>query len=83
MKKVLILLVFLMISVIMVGCGDETTTNEGNPNNYFDKTYTLQGTIFDATTGARLGGDTLTITLVQGTSYRNPNVLKKAKVIPS
>lgn len=79
MKKLLILFGSLMLVGMMVWhCADETTTTSNNavPLNYFSDTATLQGTIFEATTGERLGGDSLKVTLVQGISYRSPSILK-------
>lgn len=77
MKKLLILL--MVVGMMVWSCADETTTSTENaavPLNYFSDTATLQGTIFEATTGERLGGDSLKVTLVQGISYRSPSILK-------
>ena len=49
------------------------TQSEGNIE--FDRNGTLQGTVFDAVTGKRLGGSDLRLTLIQGSSHRNPNRL--------
>jgi hypothetical protein len=63
------------LATFAIGCG-------GSDDNKYT-TYTaavvgtLQGTILDATTGARIGGDDLKLTLVQGTSQRGPSKLIK------
>jgi hypothetical protein len=44
------------------------------PDNYFNKTATLQGTVFDGVTGAKITDANLKVTLVQGTSYRAATV---------
>ncbi len=83
MKKLLVLFLSLMMVGILVGCdGDETSTEGGSnavQNNEFEETATLQGTVFDATTGARLqnGSDTtLAITLIKDGNYISPAVLR-------
>lgn len=83
MKKFLILL--MLVGMMVWHCADETTTSTDNaavPLNYFSDTGTLQGTVFGATTGERLGGDSLSVTLVQGTQYRSPSVLKTDETDP-
>lgn len=72
----------LSLLVGLSGCGDETTSNNSVPNQSVNKKATIQGGVFDATTGARIGGDDLSLTLVQGTSHRTPNVLVKDTTKP-
>lgn len=65
----------LCIPILLAGCsGDES--NSAVPDNFFNQTATLQGSIFNAVDNTRLGGSSLKVTLVQGTSYRSPSVLK-------
>lgn len=66
----------LCVPLLLAGCSDGDTSNNAVPDNFFNQTATLQGTIFDAVDGSRLGGTSLKVTLVQGTLYRSPNVLK-------
>jgi hypothetical protein len=75
--KIFFKVVGILAVLAMVGCSNDENRNNNVDNNTFTKKGTLQGTIFDATTGARINDDSLDITLVQGTSYRSPNVLKK------
>jgi hypothetical protein len=60
--------------LLLAGCGDDTTANNAVPDNYFNKTATLQGTVFDGVTGAKITDANLKVTLVQGTSYRAATV---------
>lgn len=81
MKKLLVCVLAMMMVGLFMGCDDtETASTSDNsiPNNEFNKTMSLQGTIFDATDGSRLTGDSMTVTLTQGSNYYSPNVLKKA-----
>ncbi len=81
MKKLLVCVLTMMMIGLFMGCDDTetaTTSDNSTPNNEFNKTMSLQGTVFDATTGARLTGPSLTVTLTQGSNYYTPNVLKKA-----
>lgn len=55
-----------------------TTTIQPLPPNDFEKTYTLQGFVADATTGARLGGSDLQLFLVEGATVRTPSRLNSA-----
>lgn len=82
MKKLLCAFMMMFIVGLIAGCDDTSTTtnnysNNDVSNNEFDEVFTLQGTLFDATTGARLTGSSLTVTLVRGTEYYTPNLLKK------
>lgn len=81
MKKLLVCVLTLMMVGLFMGCDDTetaSTENTATPNNTFNYTMSLQGTIFDATDGSRLTGNSMTVTLTQGTNYYSPNVLKKA-----
>ena len=74
MKNIL-KIVGLMFLVSLYGCGGDTTNvNASVPDNYFNEKATLQGTVFDGVTGAKITDSSLKIMLVQGTSYRNANV---------
>lgn len=76
MKKILFFtIVMLMSTVLLGGCGDNVSVDDFSKLNMEDTFGTLQGTIFDATTGQRLGGSGLLITLIQGTAHRSPNSL--------
>ena len=65
------------ITALLSGCSSNSDQNNNVSNNVYDRKGTLQGTIFDATTGARINDKSLKVTLIQGTDYRSPNVLKK------
>lgn len=68
-------LLILCFPLLLIGCsGDESTTNNAVPDNYFSRTATLQGTVFDAVTGARITDTSLKVTVVQGGSNRNATV---------
>lgn len=83
MKKLFLLLLAMMFIGFVIGCGaDGDTTNINSnaavPNNEFSKTATVQGTLFDATTGERIGDTTtssLRVVMVRGASYVTPNLL--------
>lgn len=82
LKGIAIILSVFMVVGLMVACdtGDDTTTTSNNnqKNNEFDEKGTVQGTVFDAVSGARLAGDvleSLEITLVMGTTYKSPSKL--------
>ncbi len=64
-------------AIALSGCLADFKGNNNVGNNTFNETGTLQGTIFDATTGVRISDSSLKVTLVQGTSYRSPSTLKK------
>jgi hypothetical protein len=76
MKKLFMVLSFLLVGGMLFGCG---TTNEASaPDNTLQKyniTGSLQGKIMDAVTGAGIGGSDLKVFLIQGTSDRTPNKL--------
>jgi hypothetical protein len=81
MKKLFVIMSLLLLAVALFGCGDSdnsaTTQNQLPPQEY-NKTFTLQGRIMDAVTGAPLGnsGDsTISMFLIQGVSDRGPNKL--------
>jgi len=77
MKKLFLLLLVFMLLGFGMGCDGDSTTNANSavPNNQFNKTATIQGTVFDATTGARIGDSSLKITMVRGAGYFPPAVL--------
>jgi hypothetical protein len=73
--KLLLSLFSIVLLVSLYGCeGDTTNVNAAQPDNYFNERATLQGTIFDGVTGAKITDSSLKVTLVQGTSYRNASV---------
>ncbi|MCL4467373.1 MAG: carboxypeptidase-like regulatory domain-containing protein [Deltaproteobacteria bacterium] len=76
MKKLFMLLSFVLLGAVLFGCG---TTNQASPSpnalNYYNITGSLQGKIMDAVTGAAIGGSNLSVYLIQGTSFRTPNTL--------
>jgi hypothetical protein len=55
-------------------CVSSCTTNNNNTQIILGMTFTLQGVVADAVTGARLGGD-LKLYLVQGAEIRGPTRL--------
>ncbi len=61
---------------LMLSCAcvtKETTTTTTTPvTNEFSRTYTLQGVVANAVTGARVGGNDLKLYLVQGVDIRTP-----------
>jgi hypothetical protein len=71
----MLLVPIFVLGLVFMGCDSSTSNDNQTPNNKFDQKATIQGTVFDATTGNRIGDDTLEITLVQGTDYRSPKVL--------
>lgn len=74
MKQLLNLFAILLMASLY-GCGGDTnTSNSAVPDNYFNKTATLQGTVFDGVTGAKITATSLKVTLVQGSSYRSASV---------
>jgi len=83
MKKYCLVLVPLFIlGLFFVGCDSSTTNNQDVPNNRFQETGTIQGTVYDATTGEAIGDESLEITLIMGTNYKSPNLLKKDPTKP-
>ena len=81
MKKIYILLSLLFIAVMFSGCGEtdnSTSTQNQLPPQEYNKTFTLQGKIMDAITGAPIGNDstgTITMFLIQGDADRGPTKL--------
>jgi hypothetical protein len=67
----------------LAACEGDTTTSipasQTVGNSTFDAKASVQGTVFDATTGERIGGSDLEVTLIQGTNHRDPNVLVRSK----
>jgi len=79
MKKIFILLISLLLVGMLVGCDETTSTsNQAVPLQSFEETGTVQGTVFDALTGARIGDSSLKVTLVRGTTHASANVLKNS-----
>ncbi len=80
MRKIIILLFCVVLLGVLANCdtsSDETfKSNSAVPNNEFNETATIQGTVFDAITGARAADSSLTITLVKGSTYAAANMLK-------
>ena len=64
-KTAALFLCIFMVCAFMVGC-------KGIPCGNCEKLATLQGTIFDAINGERIGGADMQIYLVQGETVRNP-----------
>jgi len=62
----------------------ETNDRTYYPSDYpeYSKTYTLQGVIADATTGARIGGSDLRLYLIQGADVRTPSRLNTGDTDP-
>ena len=80
MRKIIILLFCVVLLGVLANCdtsSDETfKSNSAVPNNEFNETATIQGTVFDAITGARAADSSLTLTLVRGSTYAAANMLK-------
>jgi hypothetical protein len=79
MKKLLVCILSLMMIGLFIGCDDtETVSSSDNSttNNEFNKTLTLQGTIYDATNGARLTGSSLSVTMTRGATNYSPSLLR-------
>lgn len=82
MKKIFIMLSLLFIAVMLFGCQGKTDNSTFNqttlPPQEYNKTFTLQGKIMDAVTGAPIGNDatgTVTMFLIQGDADRGPTKL--------
>ena len=77
MKNAVLSFGLVVLAVLLAACDKKSTTTENQTVALLevDKTGTLQGAIFDATTGARIGGSDLNLYLIQGTQNRNPNKL--------
>lgn len=67
------------LALSLAGCGDDTNATNSVNNNKFDKTASIQGTVFDATTGARLGGTDLDMVLIQGITEKTPSRIIRTK----
>lgn len=80
MKKIFILFISLLLVGMFVGCDEttETGSNQAIPLQSFEETGTVQGTVFDAVTGARIGDSSLKVTLIKGSTYASPAVLKNS-----
>lgn len=79
MKKIFILLISLLMVGVLVGCDETTSTsNQAVPLQSFEETGTVQGTVFDAVMGTRIGDSSLKVTLVRGTTHASANVLKNS-----
>lgn len=72
---------FIALSILIgtSGCAELFDANSSQTinNQTIDKKATIQGGVFDAVTGARIGGNDLKMTLVAGTSDRSPSKLNK------
>lgn len=64
----------------LVACGGDDTSDNSVKQNYHDVKATLQGTVFDALTGARITDESLEVYLVQGTDYREAKVRHEDKL---
>lgn len=63
-----------MASALVACGGDDSSSDNSVQQNYHDVKATLQGTVFNAITGARITDQSLDVYLVQGTSYREASV---------
>jgi hypothetical protein len=67
---------------MMIGCGEtDNSTTSAIPPQEYNKTFTLQGKVMDAITGAPIGNDatgTLSMFLIQGDFDRGPTKLHTA-----
>jgi hypothetical protein len=61
---------------------ENTNTVTAPAGLVFDKTYTLQGIVADAVTGARVGGNDLKLYLVQGPDIRTPTRITRDAADP-
>jgi hypothetical protein len=69
---------YALAGLLLAGCtGDLVKLGAGEAWGEFIATFTLQGKVMDARTGAALGGDNLKLKLIQGTEIRDPNRLIK------
>lgn len=85
MKNLLVFLGLFVFMGMLSGCSDtkNTTTTASNTSlQDLNKTGTLQGTIYDAVTGDRIGGSDLQIFLIQGSSNRGPDKLNTGSTDP-
>jgi hypothetical protein len=85
MKNFLVFLGLFVFIGILSGCGDQnstTTTASSTSLQELNKTGTLQGTIYDAVTGDRIGGSDLRVFLIQGSQNRTPSRLNTGSTDP-
>lgn len=69
---------YALAGLLLAGCtGDFVKLGAGEQWGEFTATFTLQGKIMDARTGAPIGGDDLKLKLIQGTEIREPTRLNK------
>ncbi len=66
MFRYLVPVALLALTLVMAGCGDETTTSQAAPNNEFSKSGTYQGALMDAVTGKRIADPKVKIVMVRG-----------------
>lgn len=83
-KKLASLSLVAALSVLLVQCGDhDGDLGASISNNYFDDVYTLQGAVFNANTGARIGGeeDDFQIYLIENNNIHTPDRLERSGVL--
>jgi hypothetical protein len=61
---------------LLAACGGDESSDNSVGQNYHDIRATLQGSVFNAIDGNRITDESLKITLVQGSDYRNASVRK-------
>jgi hypothetical protein len=61
---------------LLAACGGDEASDSSVSQNYHKITTTLQGSIFNAIDGSRITDESLKVTLVQGTDYRDAKVRK-------
>lgn len=61
-------------TTLLVACGGDESSDNSINQNYHDIKTTLQGSIFNAIDGSRITDESLTVTLVQGSDYREAKV---------
>ena len=61
---------------LLAACGGDEASDSSVSQNYHNITTTLQGSIFNAIDGSRITDESLKVTLVQGTDYRDAKVRK-------
>ncbi|MCA6060392.1 MULTISPECIES: hypothetical protein [unclassified Thalassolituus] len=61
----------------LIACGGDENQDAAVPQNYHNITTHLQGTVFDAVTGARISNESLKVLLVQGDKYRTAKLNKE------
>jgi hypothetical protein len=65
------------VALIVSACTTKENTNTNTtttptPSNGFNRTYSIQGYVADATTGARIGGSDLQLFLIEGATVASP-----------